>query len=101
KHLDMLQWTTTPYAKNKRTNFLMYMQTLVNSGLVEANIHNIVVDTVTTLFKKNWKNNTTQTYVEYEGFGKHDDLLNSGYIQENVKVIQEILNKVKDKEIFF
>ncbi|QYY44027.1 DUF2974 domain-containing protein [Aneurinibacillus thermoaerophilus] len=96
-HLDALEWTATPYAQNKRTKFLMYMENLTNSGLVEANIHNIVVDTVTRLLKKKWINTTSKAYIEYNGIGTHDELLNPEYIQENVEIIKQILNKIKDK----
>jgi len=96
-HLDALEWTATPYAQNKRTKFLMYMENLTNSGLVEANIHNIVVDSVTTLLKKKWINTTSKAYIEYNGIGTHDELLNPEYIQENVEIIKQILNKIKEK----
>ncbi|MED4884004.1 hypothetical protein [Bacillus smithii] len=60
-------------------------------------IERIVVDSVTTLLKKKWINTTSKAYIEYNGIGTHDELLNPEYIQENVEIIKQILNKIKEK----
>ncbi|MCM3007886.1 amino acid adenylation domain-containing protein [Bacillus subtilis] len=95
--VDAHELMATKYAENKRNKFLMYMENLTNSGLVKANIHNLVVDTTTTSLKKKWITKTSKEYIEYRGVGTHDELLNHRYIQENAGTIKQVLNEIKNK----
>ncbi|MGE7878513.1 amino acid adenylation domain-containing protein [Peribacillus muralis] len=93
------EWAATPYAKNKYNKFKLYLEQLTNRGEVQANIHNLTVDTVTSAFKKQWANHTSKDYIEYEGIGTHDELLDSEFIHYNVSIIKQILLRISENSI--
>ncbi|KYG29134.1 hypothetical protein AZF08_27900 [Bacillus gaemokensis] len=85
-----------PSVKNKSYCYEKYMKQLNNSGIVQSNIHNLVVKG---LDKSNWSNATIKTYVEYEGFGNHNELLNRKFIDANVGIIKLALNEIIERNV--
>ncbi|BFH69022.1 hypothetical protein J27TS7_06760 [Paenibacillus dendritiformis] len=83
---------------NKR-KYLDYMDQLTNLGKVSANLHNIVVETVTTRYKKKWRDYTWKVYKEYNGYGKHDELLHPVYVKENIKIIKRIVDEIVNSKM--
>ncbi|PGV75242.1 non-ribosomal peptide synthetase [Bacillus cereus] len=94
EHTNIPEWATTPYAQNKYNKFRKYLGQLDNKNMVQANIHNLTVDTITNLYKKEWANHTVKEYVEYEGIGTHDELLDPEFIDYNVEIINRVLTQI-------
>lgn len=93
---NLPEWATTSYTKNKYNKFKLYLEQLTNNGEIEANIHNLTVDTITNEFKKKWANHTSREYIEYEGIGTHDELLNPEFISHNVSIIKQIFQNIAE-----
>ncbi|WP_170958295.1 non-ribosomal peptide synthetase [Bacillus pseudomycoides] len=94
EHTNIPEWATTPYAQNKYNKFRKYLGQLDNKDTVQANIHNLTVDTITNSYKKKWANHTIKEYVEYAGIGTHDELLDPEFIDYNVEIIKRILTQI-------
>ncbi|WP_293656094.1 thioesterase domain-containing protein, partial [uncultured Paenibacillus sp.] len=93
---DIAKENDLKYSKRK---YLDYMDQLTNLGKVSANLHNIVVETVTTRYKKKWRDYTWKVYKEYNGYGKHDELLHPVYVKENIKIIKRIVDEIVNSKM--
>ncbi|MDR4329602.1 non-ribosomal peptide synthetase, partial [Bacillus pseudomycoides] len=85
-----------PSVKNKSYCYEEYMKQLDNNGIVKSNIHNLVVKG---LDKSNWLNATMKNYIEYEGFGNHNEMLNRKFIDANVGIIKLVLNEIIERNV--
>ncbi|WP_374015856.1 amino acid adenylation domain-containing protein [Paenibacillus thiaminolyticus] len=85
-----------PSVKNKSLRYESYMKQLTTSGVVHANIHNLVVKG---LDKANWSYATRNRYKEYQGFGKHNELLNRQFIDQNAELIKRVLTQIRGHHV--
>nr|WP_277344895.1 non-ribosomal peptide synthetase [Paenibacillus thiaminolyticus] len=90
---------TREKVRNKMRAYHMYWNELVNTGVVQANIYGLVAESSTIREAENhdvllWKQATSKCYVEYELYGQHMEVLVPGFVEENAKVIQRIINEI-------
>ncbi|NEN82297.1 thioesterase domain-containing protein, partial [Paenibacillus elgii] len=90
--------------KNKMYAYLTYKNELVNMGTVQANIHALIADgsvagTAALGDTLLWKSSSMANYTEYDIVGNHDELLGTGFIEENVKVLRLIVNGIISKTL--
>lgn len=57
-------------------NFLLFHNQMVNLNDINANIHLIKSNQYQLYYKSSWQNSTKNSYFEYEGIGKHAEMLN-------------------------
>ncbi|ATX85253.1 hypothetical protein CU084_08395 [Bacillus velezensis] len=96
-YTNVPEWMTTKYIQNKINKFTMYLNQLTNTGVVNSNIHNVVIDNSMSKFKKEWVHATSKCYKEYEGYGTHDEILEPEFIDENIGIVKGILKNIKHK----
>jgi len=77
----------------KTVDYYRYCGELVDEGIVNANIHLVkAVDIdATTVLNNGWGEVTGCRYSVYQGFGKHNEMLESGFVEGNVGVLVEVL----------
>ncbi|MFD3273857.1 non-ribosomal peptide synthase/polyketide synthase [Paenibacillus dendritiformis] len=90
---------TRDKVRNKMRAYHMYWNELVNTGVVQANIYGLVAESSPIREAENhdvllWKQATSKCYVEYELHGQHMEVLVPGFVEENAKVIQRIINEI-------
>jgi hypothetical protein len=82
-----------------------YIETLVNDGVVNADIHLIrcidsqeravrILEAVNGKVPElllSWKKSTKKGYFDYQGFGTHRDLFEPGNLEKNANIINNIL----------
>ena len=72
-----------------------YLDTLVNTGVVNAPIYVLKSPTSSNEHIRGdiegWKNCTHSIFDIYTGFGNHAEMLNEEYVEKNVKIIEGIL----------
>ncbi|MEZ0372727.1 MAG: HAD-IIIC family phosphatase, partial [Candidatus Sericytochromatia bacterium] len=75
----------------KMQNFLVYHNQLINTGLIQADIHLIQSSQYSLYYKCSWADATTGRYHEYTGSGHHTEMLDSEHLAHNVGLIAKIL----------
>ncbi|MVO98163.1 non-ribosomal peptide synthetase [Paenibacillus lutrae] len=86
-------------AVNKRRNYQMYFNDMVNTGLVQANIHMILSDTAVDSQQYGiglWQGATAGTQRIYQGSGEHFNMLNPEHLPRNATIIDGILSIIRD-----
>ncbi|WP_025028876.1 non-ribosomal peptide synthetase, partial [Caldalkalibacillus mannanilyticus] len=83
--------------------YMMYNNQLINTGVIQANIHALVADGVQIENPEEsdvllWRSSTVQQATEYEIRGEHDEVFESPYIEENARIIQRIVKKIIEKQ---
>ncbi|KPV61276.1 bacitracin synthetase, partial [Paenibacillus sp. A3] len=92
--------------RHKMHVYTMYRNELINEGTVQANIHALVAEgsTVRAVGPKDallWQQAAPNGYAEYEVIGTHDVLLDVGFVEENVKVLQRIVKSIVEEKLQF
>ncbi|MDK8179896.1 non-ribosomal peptide synthetase [Paenibacillus sp. UMB4589-SE434] len=90
--------------KHKMRTYWSYGVEVVNSGIVEANIHALLAapsevnrpDNVTTAL---WREATRGSYLEYSLSGEHEDVLQPAYLESNARVIRSIIHHIIKQEL--
>ncbi|KJS23105.1 MAG: hypothetical protein VR72_02740 [Clostridiaceae bacterium BRH_c20a] len=100
--------------QRKAMGNLLYMDELVNEGLISADIHVIRAGTeefsnelynlqggASASYENNsWKNSTKGNLYEYQGYGSHFDMMQGDNVIKNAKIIEKILRiKGEEKEL--
>ncbi|UHA73546.1 non-ribosomal peptide synthetase [Paenibacillus sp. 481] len=90
--------------KRKMRAYTTYGAQLINTGSVSALIHGLVADDADVNIEDQanqllWREATLQPYAEYKLLGAHDEVLLPGCIDENVKVIQAIVQKMLNRAV--
>ncbi|WP_010503429.1 non-ribosomal peptide synthetase, partial [Paenibacillus elgii] len=85
--------------RNKMHAYHTYLNEIVNTGFVQASIHGLIAEgsEIGRATNNNvllWKQATQKRYVEYEVIGRHLDLLLPGFVEENAKVIQRLVQEI-------
>ncbi|MGF9913674.1 amino acid adenylation domain-containing protein, partial [Paenibacillus ehimensis] len=88
--------------KQKIYDYAMYKNGLRNTGTVRADIHGFVAagtgaEDAAQGNRLLWMESTEGSYAEYPLIGNHDEVLESGFVEENVKGIQAILRQIIEK----
>ncbi|WP_051775956.1 hypothetical protein [Paenibacillus tyrfis] len=81
--------------RNKMYAYLMYRNQLINTGNIQASIHSLTAGP-----KEDdllWKQSTLKNYAQYPLIGDHSELLEPGFIEENAKVIKQIVKKISEQ----
>jgi len=81
----------------KMKAYYTYFVELINNGKVHADIHMIESenDLILPEWMSSWEEATTAFYKAQQGYGKHDEMLQSGFIERNAKLIRRILRERK------
>ncbi|KEQ24932.1 hypothetical protein ET33_06120 [Paenibacillus tyrfis] len=95
---------TKDKAKKKMYAYMDYGNELVNTGTVRANIHGLVADGLIAGRMADsdallWKQAAPSRYTEYEVIGDHQQVLAPGFVEENAKVIQYIVEKIVEQKV--
>lgn len=89
--------------RNKMIAYSVYRNELINEHQIQSNIHALIAEVDILGLKQSnhllWQESTRGEYSEYPVIGTHDVLLESGYIQENSKVLKKILEKIRSSSI--
>ncbi|WP_088834675.1 non-ribosomal peptide synthetase [Paenibacillus tyrfis] len=85
--------------RNKMLTYLKYSNQLVNTGVVQANIHGLAAGgteagKASTGDKLMWSRGTATKYTEYEAIGNHQEVLEPGFIDENSEAILQIVTEI-------
>ncbi|WP_339372884.1 non-ribosomal peptide synthetase, partial [Paenibacillus elgii] len=93
---------TRDKVRSKTLAYHKYWNELVNTGVVQANIHGLVAASSKEdhLVQDNvllWKEATQQKYAEHNLVGEHIEVLMSGYVEENAKVLRLILKNIGEQ----
>ncbi|KZE78885.1 non-ribosomal peptide synthetase [Paenibacillus elgii] len=88
--------------RQKIYDYAMYKNELLNTGTVRADIHGFVAastgaEDAAPGNRLLWKESTEGSYAEYPLIGNHDEVLESGFVEENIKGIQAILRLIAEK----
>lgn len=77
----------------KMTSYYAYYVELINKGQVHAPLHLIKSETELTLPPElsSWEEATTGIYLEHQGYGKHEEMLQASFAKVNAKIIEGIL----------
>jgi thioesterase domain-containing protein len=84
--------------KEKMEKYLMYNLSITNLEKIHANVHLILSEETRLANPGNlhcWDKLTTKPVVRCQGFGNHASMFEPGPLQENTKIIQAILDKIK------
>ncbi|MBP2654695.1 MAG: amino acid adenylation domain protein, partial [Firmicutes bacterium] len=83
------------FMQSKTADYLKYLNTLLNKEKIMANIYHIYSSNKQDMSKVNeWAQKTTGKFLKYEGFGAHESMLEPRYVEENAKIMQEILQRI-------
>ncbi|WP_185150677.1 non-ribosomal peptide synthetase [Cytobacillus dafuensis] len=95
KYREYLSVPAFRQAVNKRIkNYRIYLNDTVNEGSIYADIFAVRSRDTTSL---GWGIATKGEYKEFQGYGKHSEMLEDPNIQENVKQVNAILSMNKKK----
>ena len=78
-----------------------YFNHMINSDQVDSNIHLIrstYDEEGTEDMREEWCKSTTRSFIKYQGIGDHGRMLYTGFIEENGRIIMDILNGVFGSE---
>lgn len=79
----------------KMTAYYSYFVNLVHQGTVSSEIHLIKSEQAKPLpeWLSSWKEGTASSYEEYQGAGRHDEMLADGFVKTNADLIRQILGE--------
>lgn len=79
----------------KMTAYYSYFVNLVHQGTVSSEIHLIKSEHAKPLpaWLSLWKEGTESSYDEYQGAGRHDEMLADGFVKSNADLIRQILGE--------
>ncbi len=79
----------------KMTAYYSYFVNLVHQGTVSSEIHLIKSEQAKPLpeWLSSWKEGTASSYDEYQGAGRHDEMLADGFVKTNADLIRQILGE--------
>jgi thioesterase domain-containing protein/acyl carrier protein len=82
---------------NKIRKYIDYCKNFKGDGVMNANIHLILSENNSAMSEiiRSWSTATNKTFLTYQGFGKHADMLNGGFIQKNAEIVKKILQEIK------
>ncbi|QWR77851.1 amino acid adenylation domain-containing protein [Candidatus Magnetomonas plexicatena] len=90
------------------THYAGFVDSVLNDGVTDSNLHLILAEDEIKQdglndchLSRNWENLTKGSYVVYNGFGNHDDMLSGLNTEKNISLIQGILssfNSIRQKE---
>ncbi|AIG26684.1 non-ribosomal peptide synthase/polyketide synthase [Brevibacillus laterosporus] len=72
-------------------NYGALLNTIINDGMVEASIHLILAKEIEREEELKWKESTMSTYMEYQGFSTHHEMVDKKYAKQHAYLIHEIL----------
>lgn len=77
------------------TAYYSYFVNLVHQGTVSSEIHLIKSEHAKPLpeWLSAWKEGTASSYDEYQGAGRHDEMLADGFVKNNADLIRQILGE--------
>ncbi|MGD2088255.1 MAG: amino acid adenylation domain-containing protein [Candidatus Aminicenantes bacterium] len=83
----------------KSLNYVAYVRTPKSYPVVNAGIHLVLSqDTVGTDRANCWQPFTNGGFWVYNGFGSHYEMLDPDFLEQNAKVIREILTRISHRE---
>ncbi|WP_051775464.1 non-ribosomal peptide synthetase [Paenibacillus tyrfis] len=93
---------TRDKVRSKTLAYDKYWNELVNTGVVQANIHGLVAESSKEDHSVQdnvllWKEATQQNYAEHNLVGEHIEVLMPGYVEENAKVLRLILKHIGEQ----
>ncbi|MBG9913393.1 peptide synthetase [Bacillus sonorensis] len=79
----------------KLKSYYSYFVSLINNGQVSTDIHFIKSEYQKPLpsWLSSWKEGTRASYQEYQGYGKHDEMLAEDFVKRNTEIIRQILSE--------
>nr|WP_272898238.1 thioesterase domain-containing protein [Brevibacillus laterosporus] len=80
-------------------NYGALLNTIINDGMVEASIHLILAKEIEREEELKWKKSTTGTYMEYQGYSKHYEMVDKQFAKQHAYLINEILALLHQVEI--
>jgi len=84
--------------KRKIDTYSEYVEHIINTQVVNANLYNILSVSDTGSEKMNlsklWEKSTNKSFTIYQGFGKHSDMVDYGCVEKNVEIIKGILESI-------
>ncbi|MGG0755059.1 amino acid adenylation domain-containing protein [Brevibacillus laterosporus] len=92
----------TPTFTHKIYSYAKYRDQLVNTGSVQANIHELIAKDSTKLNPEegnslSWRQATRSNYSEHQAKGIHEEMLDPEMIEENAKLVRHIVQKIIDE----
>ncbi|WP_420921187.1 thioesterase domain-containing protein [Brevibacillus laterosporus] len=92
----------TPTFTHKIYSYAKYRDQLVNTGSVQANIHELIAKDSTKLNSEegnclSWRQATRSNYSEHQAKGIHEEMLDPEMIEENAKLVRHIVQKIIDE----
>jgi len=85
------------FVGSKIQSYYTYLDELVNSGQVSANLSVIASTSSKSQHVRGeiglWEGCTSSRYMLCAGYGEHEKMLDPGYVEQNAMLIQNILNK--------
>lgn len=82
---------------NKMEDYFTYLRNkMKNSGRLESDIHIIMsTDNISPEqdLRNDWNEATSGSFKKYQGFGSHPYMLYTGFVEENSRIVREILTK--------
>ena len=82
----------------KMENYMKFNFSLTTLQKVRANVHLIFSEQKDESKKTGWDKFTGGSLVIYNGFGKHDEMFEPGYLEKNASLIRDILSKIVSKK---
>ncbi|PCN46334.1 hypothetical protein B9C88_02170 [Brevibacillus laterosporus] len=92
----------TPSYTNRIYSYARYRNQLVNEGMVQANIHELLASDSqkvgsTVESSWSWKQATHGNHMQYQAVGTHEELLDPEMIEGNARIVRMILQKIIDE----
>ncbi|WP_281887482.1 non-ribosomal peptide synthetase [Paenibacillus sp. YYML68] len=82
--------------------YAIYRNGLLNMGSVQANVHGMVAAHSAAKGpngdKLSWKSATAGEYTEHRLIGNHDEVLESGFVEENAQLILKVLKQIEERQ---
>ncbi|MBW7476625.1 amino acid adenylation domain-containing protein [Paenibacillus oenotherae] len=83
---------------HKMRSYILYRNDLINEGKVNAKLHCIVAEQPELEDEDSainqWDDSSNAGYVQYEGSGSHQDMLQADHLKNNANIVNYILNKI-------
>jgi len=88
------------FIQNKTTNYLTYLNGIINDEKITANIYQIYSHKEQQNCSKadEWRQKSTGKYLEYKGFGTHDAMLEADYVKENAQIVKQIVGVLQPEK---
>ncbi len=95
---EMLKEDGLELDNGKMNAFIDMANATINKGVIDMDIALIKAGIphkeTMEKYSQSWESNTSQSYIVYEGFGNHEDMVKDGYITQNSELIKKCLSKV-------